>query len=277
MKLIIRILGKTGVYSLLIFVVLISVFPVLWVMLSSIKTNAEILSGPFVLPSSLNLSAYEYLFYRYDFMSFFSNSFIVAGVSTLLGLAVFAAAAYVIARFSFPGKNLIFSLFIITLLVPGHARVQPIFSLILNWGLYDTLTGLTMVYLSAGMAVSIFILKNTFMGIPKEVSEAATVDGAGFIRVFWSVCLPMARNGLVTAGILMFLSSWNEFYYASLLTSSPSKRTLPVLTTLFNTQFSYDYTKTFAALTLLIIPGIVIYALAQEQVQKSLASGAVKG
>ncbi len=271
------ILGKTLVYLLLLFVILISVFPVLWVILSSFKTNGEILAGPFVMPSSLNFDAYIYLFQKFNFTTYFMNSLFVSVVPTALSLMIYSMAAYVIAKYNFPGKNLFFALFTITLLVPAHARTSPIFSLITQMNLYDTKAALVLVYLSAGMAMSMFILKGTFMGIPKEISEAATVDGAKFFRVFWSIHMPLARNGLATAGVLMFLGNWNEFYYASILTSSPQNKTLPIITTLFNTQFSYDYTKTFAALALLILPGILIYAVAQEQVQASLASAAVKG
>lgn len=277
MKLVSAILSKIGVYAVIIFVIAVSVFPVLWVFFSSIKTNFEILSGPFVLPSSFNLAAYEYLFYRFNFLRFFNNSLFVSVASTVIALVIYTMAAYVIARFNFYGKYIFYGLFTMTLLVPHHARTQPIFSLIFRLGLYDTLTALVLVYVSIGMAVSIFILKNAFMSVPVEISESATVDGAGFFRVFWSINLPLARNGIVTAGILMFLANWNEFFYALLLTASPLNRTLPVLTTLFTTQFSYDYAKTFAALTLLIVPGILIYAFAQEQVQNSIASGAVKG
>lgn len=272
-----KILSRIFMYFILIFVILISVAPVVWVILSSVKTNGEILSGPFSLPSSLNLDAYKYLFTEYNFMQYFMNSLIVSVIPTVVALIVFAMAAYVIAKYDFPFKNLFYALLVMTILVPSHARTQPIFSLVFNMKLYDTKMALILVYLSAGMATSMFVLRSGFMSVPTALSEAARIDGAGFFRTFWNINLPLAKNALVTAGILMFLGNWNEYYFASLLTSSMENKTLPIITTLFTTQFSYDYGKTFAALTLLIVPGIILYALAQERVQQSVASSGVKG
>jgi raffinose/stachyose/melibiose transport system permease protein len=185
--------------------------------------------------------------------------------------------AYAIAKYHFPGKTIFYTLFVITMLVPTYSRTQPIFSLVIGLNLYDTRAGLMLVYLSSGMAVSMFILKATFQSIPVELNEAATLDGASFFQTFWLIDMPLAKNGLATAGVLMFLSNWNEFYFANLLIATTSNRTLPVVTILFNSMFNYNYTNTFAALTLVVIPGIIFYALAQKQVQASIISSAIKG
>jgi raffinose/stachyose/melibiose transport system permease protein len=115
------------------------------------------------------------------------------------------------------------------------------------------------------------------MTVPKDLDEAALIDGAGFWRIFWSVNLPLVRSGLATAGILMFLSYWNEYFYALILTTGAANRTLPVALAFFDEAFSYNYTRMFAALTLVVLPGIIIYLLVQEQVQKSVASTGIKG
>lgn len=162
-------------------------------------------------------------------------------------------------------------------LVPSHSKTQPIFSLIMKLNLYDSIWGVTLVYLSAGMAMSIFVLKAGFMAIPKSLDEAATLDGASFFRTFWTINLPLAKSALATAGILMFLGNWNEYYFASLLTVSDSQRTLPIALAFFTSEFSYNYTQLFAALTIVILPGIILYALAQDQVQASVAASGVKG
>lgn len=272
-------LAKFIIYFTELFVIIVSVFPVIWVVMSSFRTNAEILSGPFTLPSDVKngLEAYRYLFEQYDFLLYFRNSLIVSLISTGIALFCFSMAAYTLARFRFPGRNLLFALFTITMLVPGHAKAQPIFSMINSMGLYDTLSGLILVYLGSGIAMSIFVLRSAFMAIPKELDEAAVIDGAGFMRTFISVDLPLAKSGLSTAGILMFLGNWNEYFYAALLTSSESKRTLPVALQFFNQSLSYDYTKMFAALTVVIVPAIIIYCFAQNQVQASVASSGMKG
>ncbi len=272
-----NILSRMFMYSVLLFTVLISIFPILWIIMSSFKTNGEIMSGPFVLPSSINFKAYAYLFNNYDFLSYTLNSLLVSFIPTFLSVMFFSMGAYVIAKYDFPGKNLFFGLFVVTLLVPAHSRTQPIFSLITGLNLYNTKTGLAFVYLSSGLAMSMFILKNTFQAIPNELNDAANLDGASFIRTFATINLPLARNGMITAGVLMFLANWNEFYYANLLISSSANRTLPVVTILFNSMFTYNYTNTFAALVVVVLPGILFYSIAQKQVQESMASASIKG
>lgn len=186
-------------------------------------------------------------------------------------------AAYVIARYNFPGKNLVYILFTITLLVPGQAKAQPIFSLVNTLDLYDSIYGLSIVYISFGLAMSIFILRSSFMSIPKSFDEAAILEGASFFYIYRKIDLPLAKNGVLTAGMIMFLNNWNEYFYASLLTSSDENRTLPLALQFFTESFSYDYTKLFAALTLVIVPGVVLYLIAQKQFRAGLAAGGVKG
>lgn len=260
-----------------LFVIVVSVFPILWVIMSAFKTNGQILSSPFSLPTSLNFAPFVYLFEQYSFVRYTINSMIVSLLSTLVSLFVFAMGGYVIGKYRFPGRNLIFALFTITMLVPAQAKAQPIFSIIMKLNLYDTIWGLALVYVSAGMAMSMFILRSTFMSVPKSLDEAAGLEGAGFFRTFWAINLPLAKNGLATAGVLMFLNNWNEYFYASLITSSDMNRTLPIALQFFNESFSYDYTKLFAALVVVVLPGIIIYAFAQEQVQAGLSAGGVKG
>lgn len=271
------ILFKIFMYFTLIFTVVVSVYPILWVIFSSFKSNAAILSSPFSLPATFNFNAYASVLNQYSFGLYGWNSLLISTLSTLLALTFFSMSAYVFAKFRFPFKGLIYVLFTITLLVPGHTKTQPIFSLIMNLNLYDTKTGLGLVYLSGGIAMSLFVLRATFMAVPMELNEAAEIDGAGFLRTFAQINLPLAKNGLATAGILMFLGNWNEYYFAALLTSSPGNRTLPVALGFFNQAFSYDYTRMFAALTLVILPGIIIYMFAQNQVQASIASTGIKG
>lgn len=264
-------------YGTLIFVVVISLFPIVWVIASAFKSNASILSSPLALPDQLNFEAFAAVFTQYNFSVYTLNSIIVASVATVGSLLIYALAAYVIARYEFPGKRILFALFTLTLLVPPHTKAQPLFSLVLNLRLYDTKLALILVYLSFGMAMSMFVLKATFMAIPKEFDEAANIEGAGFFRTFWTINLPLARTGLATAGILMFLGHWNEYFYALLLTASPKHRTLPLALAFFTEAFSYDYTQMFAALTVVVLPGIIIYAFTQEQVQASVAASGVKG
>lgn len=272
-----RVLYLLFAYAVLLFVVVVSVFPIAWVILSSFKSNGAILSSPFSMPDLFNFEAYSSTLSQYHFQTYAFNSFIISITASVVSLIIFAMAAYVFAKYRFPFKNLLYIVFTLTLLVPGHTKTQPIFALISQLKLYDTKMGVWLVYLSGGIAMSLFILRSTFMGIPKDLDESASIDGSGFFRTFWQINLPLAKSGLSTAGILMFLGNWNEYYYAALLTSSESNRTLPVSLGFFNQAFSYDYTRMFAALTMVILPGVIIYIFAQEQVQASVASSGIKG
>lgn len=264
-------------YCALLFIAVISALPILWVIMSSFKSNGAILTSPFSLPDTFNFDAYSSVLNQYKLLDYGKNSLLVSLVPTALSLLFYAMSGYAIAKFKFPGKNLLYALFTITLLVPGHTRTQPIFSLIMGLNLYDHLGGLMLVYLSGGLAMSLFILRAAFTSVPSDIDEAATIDGAGFLTVFFRINLPLIKTGLSTAGVLMFLGNWNEFYYAALLTSSPENRTLPVALSFFNQAFSYDYTRMFAALTIVVVPGILLYMLAQEQVTASVAATGVKG
>ncbi|HUC92158.1 MAG TPA: carbohydrate ABC transporter permease [Paenibacillus sp.] len=264
-------------HTVMLFTVVVSTFPILWIVVSSFKTNKAILGDPFALPTSISFKAYADVFTQYNFLVYFKNSLIIATSATLIAVFIYALAGYIFGKFDFFGKNVLFVLCTITLLVPGYARAQPIFTIVMKLNLYDTKAGLVLVYASFGMALALFILRVTFMSIPKDLDEAAIIDGAGFWRTFWNVNLPLAKSGLATSGILLFLANWNEYFYALVLTTSEANRTLPVALGFFNEAFSYNYTYMFAALTMIIIPGIVIYLLVQEQVQQSVASSGVKG
>jgi raffinose/stachyose/melibiose transport system permease protein len=265
------------IYSIMGFVFIISVFPVIWVIMSAFKENSAILGNPFSFPKGFDFGPFVQVFTQYNFGLYTLNSLIIASAATIVSLLIYSMGAYSIAKFEFPGKTMFYLLFTLTLLVPPHTKAQPIFTLVNRLGLSDTRFGLIFVYISFGMAITMFIMRITFMAIPKSLNEAAFMEGAGFWKVFWSINLPLAKTGMATSGIMMFLANWNEYFYALLLTSSPKVRTLPLALAFFTEAFSYDYTQMFAALTIVILPGIIMYILTQEQVQASVASSGVKG
>ena len=274
-----KILVRLFLYAVELFVIIVSAFPIVWVIISSFKSNAEVTAGPFTVPSSImtGIEAYKYIFEKYDFITIFKNSLIVSGVSVLISMIVLSMAAYVLAKFRFPGNKLLTILLTITMLVPNHAKAQPIYEMVSRLSLTNSLRGLIFIYTGGGIALSLFVMKSNFAAIPKDIDNAAFIDGAGFFRVFWSINLPLAKPGIVTAGVMMFLSNWNEYFYASLVNTKEKYRTLPVLFKMFDQSFNTNYGRLFAGMTLAIIPSIIIYALAQEQVQQSIVASAVKG
>jgi raffinose/stachyose/melibiose transport system permease protein len=264
-------------YGVLLFVTVISVGPIAWVVLSSFKTNAEVLDSALSWPSSFDFDAYIEALTRTRFFLYFFNSLLVSSLSTIAAVAIFGMAAYVLARYTFRGRDLIYALLISSLLISLVPMQQPITQIIRTLGLYDTLWALVLVYTVRGLPIAVFVLHSFFKSIPRELEEAAVLDGAGFVRIYVNLMLPLARPAMASAGVLIFLNSWNDFLFALLLTQSEETRTLSYALRFFTSMFSYDYPTLFAAVVLTLLPSIVVYVLLQEQIQESLAAGAVKG
>ena len=259
------------------FFVVISIGPLIWIIMSSFKSNKEILSSAFALPSSFSLSGYKAALDMAPIFKFYGNSIIISVLSTLLNVVVVSMAAYVLARHKFKGSTFVTLLLSVSLLIPTAALLMPIYKIMTAIGLFDTRTGLILVYAALGLPTSLFIFKSYFQSIPKELDAAACIDGAGFFRTFFVIVFPLAKPGLATGAILQFLTSWNEFMFALILTKSTSVRTLPLALNYFTSQFSFNYTAMFAALTMVILPSIIIYILLQEQITSSMVEGSVKG
>lgn len=256
--------------------VFLALFPIVWVILSSFKTNAEILSSGIALPQNFSFQGYRDALRISPILSYFWNSIIVTVISTALNVLFLSMAAYVFARFTFRGRNILYLILSLSLVIPMTALLHPVYSVIQNLGLYDTKAGLILVYTALNLPMSLLILRSTFQAIPRAIEEAAYVDGAGFVRTFFQIMLPCAKGGLTSAAVLAFLNSWNEFTFALVLTSGQAARTLPLSLSYFTAQFSFNYTAMFAAVTIAVIPSVVVFAIFQEQVVSSLTAGSVK-
>lgn len=264
-------------YLFMALCVLVALFPIVWVVLSSFKTNREILSDGLQLPSTFSFSGYKQALEMAPILKFFVNSLIVSFASTALNVFILAMAGYVFAKKKFRFKNLIFGILSLSMVIPSTALMSPVYTVITKLHLYDTKMALILVYTALNMPISLMILRSAFAAIPTELEEAAYIDGAGFFRTFWQVMMPCAKGGLASAAVLAFLGSWNEFTFALLLTSSTSTRTLPLSLSYFTSQFSFNYTAMFAAITIAVLPSIIVFSIFQEQVCSSLTAGSVKG
>ena len=264
-------------YLFMALCVLVALFPIVWVVLSSFKTNREILSNGLQLPSTFSFSGYKQALGMAPILKFFVNSLIVSFASTALNVFILAMAGYVFAKKKFRFKNLIFGILSLSMVIPSTALMSPVYTVITKLHLYDTKMALILVYTALNMPISLMILRSAFAAIPTELEEAAYIDGAGFFRTFWQVMMPCAKGGLASAAVLAFLGSWNEFTFALLLTSSTSTRTLPLSLSYFTSQFSFNYTAMFAAITIAVLPSIIVFSIFQEQVCSSLTAGSVKG
>lgn len=256
--------------------VVIALFPIVWVILSSFKSNKEILSNGLSLPTSFSFIGYQQALEISPILKFFGNSVVITTISTVLNVLLLAMAGYVFARCRFRGRNALYMLLSISMVIPMTAVINPVYTVIKTMGLSDTRTGLIIVYAALSMPLSLMIMRSAFSSIPPSLEEAAYVDGAGFVRTFFQIMMPCAKGGLASAAVLAFLNGWNEFTFALVLTSSTSVRTLPLSLGYFTSSFSFNYTAMFAAITMAVIPSIIVFTIFQEQVCSSLTAGAVK-
>lgn len=257
--------------------VLLALFPLVWVILSSFKTNQQILSSAISLPTAFSFDGYRMALKVSPILRFFFNSVVITLISTGLNVFLVSMAAYVFARTRFPGKNLLFTLLALSMVIPVTALMQPVYQVISGLGLLDSLPGLILVYMALNMPLTLLIMRATFAGVPASLEEAAYIDGAGFMHTYLKVMLPVAKGGLASAAVLAFLNAWNEFTFALVLTKSAHVRTLPLSLSYFTSQFTFNYTALFAAITMAVLPSILVFAIFQEQVSQSLVIGAVKG
>lgn len=263
-------------YLFFLICVSIAIFPLLWVFLSSFKSNAEILSSGIALPTTYNLNGYRQALQISPILKYFMNSIIITTIATAANVLFLAMAAYIFARYEFRGKNLLYFILSLSLVVPMTALLHPVYMVINSLGLADTKSGLILLYTALNMPMSLLILRGTFQSVPKGLEEAACVDGAGFVRTFFQIMMPCAKGGLTSAAVLTFLGCWNEFTFALVLTSSENARTLPLSLSYFTSQFSFNYTAMFAAIVIAVVPSIVVFAIFQDQVVSSLTAGSIK-
>lgn len=274
-------LGWLGVifrWVLVIFFAAYTLLPLVWLVISSLKTNFEFLAkSAFSLPEVWQFKNYVNALTVAGLGRMMINSVIIAIASTLLNAIVASMAAYCVSRFSFRGREKLFLLFTIGILIPLNALMVPYFLIINKLGLYNTYAGLILLYTAIGIPMSTVIIRGLMDSIPFEIEEAAYIDGCGFFGRFFNIILPLSRTGIVTAATFEFLTCWNEFVFANLLISSDKLRTIQVGIRYFTNQFSTDYVSMYAAIVISIVPSIIGYVIFQEQIISGMTSGAVKG
>jgi raffinose/stachyose/melibiose transport system permease protein len=256
---------------------LIAVFPLLWLGISAFKTNLEIQVKPFALPEVWQFQNFANAISISGLPQFFLNSVIVASSATVLNLLATSMASFVIAREKFGLRKTIFTIITAGVLVPIVAFMVPYFALITSLNLYDSLLALILTYSAINIPISVFLISSFMSTIPKELEDAAEIDGCSFWQRFLKVIFPLSRPGLVTAGTFSFIYCWNEFIYALLLTSSRHARTLQLGIRFFTSQFRTDYAGMYAAIVLTIIPSVIVYIFLHEKIIAGLTAGAVKG
>ena len=272
-----RILGRTALYLLAIFGALVLAMPFVYLVGTAFTPNAYVLSIPPVLiPAHPTVQNFIDAWTTNNFERYFINSAVVAGSSTAITVLFSAMLAFTFARYSFPGRTVLFYGMLLTLMIPTLVLIIPQFVLAKNLHLLDSLQGLIVVY-SAGTAMNVFLLRGFFEDIPQDLADAAAIDGAGIWTLFWQIMLPLARPALAAVTIFTFLTNWDEFPWALTSISSGDNFTLPIALQLFQQQHQTQYGVEFAASLIAVVPVIVVFILFQRHFVSGLTSAAVKG
>jgi multiple sugar transport system permease protein len=259
-------------------IVIFCLFPFYWLVNISLKTGAD-LSNADIIPPNPSLDNYSSIFQNADFTRALGNSAIVSLTTTFLGIVVGSFCAYALARLRMNFKFILLGIVLTISTFPQIAIAAPLFRLWTDIGLYNTLIGLVLPYLTFALPLSIYILVSFFREIPKDLEEAALVDGATNFEAFRKVIVPLAAPGLATTAILAFIAAWNEFLLASTLTSSREARTVPVAISQFtgSSQFEVPLGTQSAASVVISIPLVLLVLLFQKRIVAGLTAGAVKG
>jgi multiple sugar transport system permease protein len=271
--------SRKTLWALAVVAVLIyALVPVLWILSLSLKAPETIGDGRFI-PSRWTLDNYESVFSTGFFNSALINSIGIALITTVIALALASMAAYAVTRLDFPGKTIILAGALAISMFPAISVVGGLFDAWRRIGLYDTWPGLILPYLSFSLPLSIYILSAFFREIPWDLEKAAQMDGATGMQAFRRVILPLAMPGVFTAGILTFISAWNDFLYANVLTSTDAARTAPVALSFFRgaSQFTDPSGAIAAGAVVVTVPILIMVLIFQRRIVSGLTAGAVKG
>lgn len=268
---------RPGIFLLGLIWLAVTTLPFFFVVVTSFKTQQETYSDSvWALPTHLDFGNYLAVLHG-SFFTYLENSVFVVGTSVAFIVVFGAMAAFVFARLPFRLSGPLFSLVVAGMIVPLHATLVPIYLLIRNMGLYDTKFALIGPYVALSLPVAIFILTEFMRQIPRELEEAAQLDGCGPLKIFWKIYFPLSGPGLATVAIYNGIALWNEFIFAYVLTSTPTHRTLPLALWDFQGQYSSNIPAMLAVVTLTSLPLILVYAFGQERIIKGMMAGALKG
>jgi raffinose/stachyose/melibiose transport system permease protein len=253
-----------------------AVYPLVWMMITSLKYTRELYAAPFALPEFWKWSNYEEAWVYAKMGTYFVNSVIVTVGSTILVLALSSTCAFALARFDFRFKGLVWAYILFGFLIPHSILLVPLAIFTREIGLYNSLAGLALVYAAVGIPWNVFFLRAFMETIPRELEEAAIIDGAGMWDVFRGVILPLSAPALATMATFHVLSAWSEYILALVLTGTTESRTLPVGVSLLEGHFTSNEPGIAAGMVITIVPAVLAFVFLQRFVVKGLTAGALK-
>lgn len=272
-------LAQWGNYALLALMAFIILYPMLYMIMNSLRSTREIMLHPTRLwPSGgFQWSNYADAFHIGKVSVYFLNSVSVTGITLLCQLIVVTLAAYALGKWKPPGYRLLFVLFLATLMVTSEMTTIPVFLMLREFDLLNKHAGLILAYVGGGIGMAIYLIKNFVDTLPKEMDEAAKMDGAGLLRVFWSIDLPLIAPVLAVVSIMSFVGVWSEFFWALITITDDRLKTLPLGLLNFQSQYNTNYGVLLAGLTIVTIPSMLVYLLFSRYFIEGMTAGSIKG
>ncbi len=265
------------IYVVLLLLVVVYLVPLLWMVNVSLKTNAEVFASPFGVPEILQIGNYIFAWTKGYLGRAMLNSLIVCVIALIVSMFFGSMASFAIARMKWKLSGLTMTYFMIGMMVPVHCVLIPLFVRFSNLGLTNSLAGLILPYITFSLPMTIFLLVGFFKGMPREMFEAACIDGCNIYQCYFEIAIPLSKTGMSVAALMTFVGNWNELLLAMVFISDTTKKTLPVTLTYFVGPYSTNYVQMFAAVIIAIAPTILVYCMFSNQIVDGLTAGAVKG
>ncbi|MGQ9455613.1 MAG: carbohydrate ABC transporter permease [Armatimonadota bacterium] len=269
---------KALVHGVLLIYSVIVAYPLVWLLLASLKSSRDLFENPWGLPTRMYLVNFVNAWTKAGIGRYFLNSTFVTAVSLFFILLFGSMAAYAIARFVFPGRELIHIGFTSGMMFPVFLGIVPLFLLLKHLGMWNNYTGLITAYVAYSLSFTVFVLTGFFKQLPGELAEAGLIDGCSEFAVFLKIMLPLAKPGLITAGIFNFFGIWNEYPLALVIIASENLRTLPlgIANLLMVQHYETDWGTLFAGLVVVMFPTLIVYLIFQRQITEGMTAGALK-
>ena len=267
----------TVVYALLCLASLGVIVPVLWMLSTAMKTDQEVMRLPIRwITETMGFHAFKRIWVEYPFPTYFKNTLVIVLFSTGISLSFASLAGYGVSRFRFSGRKSFLTFLLLTQMFPSVMLLIPFFQIMNTYGLANTLTGLTLVYISFTIPFCSWMMYGYYDSIPKELDDAAAIDGCSRLKTFWTIITPLARPGLAATAIYSFLIGWNEYMFAAILTSGESRKTVPIGIGQLIGQYRIAWNDMMAASLMASIPLMILFIFSQRHLIRALTGGAVK-
>lgn len=273
---------KDKVFLVLKYIVLgiftiLCLYPLLWLFLSSFKTNTELYANPWGLPEQFRLDNYVQAITEGHILQYFGNSVIIAVSAVLVAVVLSSMVSYAITRMEWRLSKLTLNIFLLGMMIPVYAMVVPLFSMFNRMGLLNTHLAVIIPHIAIAFPMAIFIMTGFMGSLPKEMEEAAVMDGCNIYQIFFKIIMPISKSSIVTVAVVTFINIWNDLLLPQIFLTDSSKMTLPVGLTEYQGQYATNYVAEIAAVIITIVPSVIVYIWLHRHIMEGMVAGAVKG